>query len=201
MTERRCPVSDVFSTISSLMMVAVMPFYLRQVIQGTSTPNPATWFIWVIMTIMNTFTYYYVVKGDIPKFLITAIVALGVNSIFVYSIFKGKFTKPGKVEIICFMFVFVVGVFWQTTGNDIATNLLLQGIFVISFIPTISGLLKHKAREKPLPWNLATISYAFLALAIISDWGSGGWVALIHPVVIGVLGNGSVGFLAYKQKS
>lgn len=193
-------ISDICSILSNLIIIVVFAFYFKQVVGGTSTPNPATWFIWFVVTIMNAITYYHTVGEDIFKFMITAIVACNVSLIFAYSIWRGKLTKLGKIDGTCLFLAISVGVFWQTTGNNVITNLLLQVILMISFFPTISGLLWGDGREKAPPWLLATVAYTFLALAIITDWKGGGWLALIHPVVVGILGNGSVGLLALKQK-
>lgn len=192
--------SNIFSVFSCAIMATAAFTYFRQVLKGKSTPNPATWLIWAVVAIMNATTYHTVVEGDNLKFLMTAISAFGITLIFFYSFFKGKFTKPGEVEIICLLMAFTIGIFWRTTKNDIATNLLLQAILLISFYPTIRGLWKHGAREKHLPWSLSVIAYTFLALSIITDWDKGGWVALAHPILNGVIGNGGVVFFTYKQK-
>ena len=192
--------SDFFSTLSCITMIAALSFYFRQVVVGASTPNPTTWFTTMVVGIMNTVTYFHVVGGDVQKFLMTAIVACGASLIFLYSLRKGKLTRLGGVDRMCLVSAFVVGVFWQTTGNDIATNLLLQVIMLISIIPTLSGLLFGKAREKPLAWVLSALAHLFLALAVVTDWNDGSWVSMVYPVVNGFFGRGSVAFLAYIQK-
>jgi len=184
--------------MSSIFMLVVFVLYFRQVIQGSSTPNPAAWTIWLITSVMNTVTFYYVAGGT--KFLLTAVTASCVFMVFLYTLSKRKFTKPGKVVLTCFLLAILVGIFWNTTEDPILTNLLLQGILAIAFWPTINGLLKKIAREKALPWGLATIAYSLLILAIVFDWENSNCVALVHPI-IGICGNGSVAFLVCNQKS
>ena len=114
---------------------------------------------------------------------------------------KGEFVKLGRLDYVVILMVVIIGVFWQTTGDPITANLLLQLILLISFYPTVRGLLRRELREKPLPWNLAVISYVLLISAILIDWKSGAWLELIHPIVNGIIGNGSVALIANIQKT
>ncbi|MBT6691086.1 hypothetical protein HOB10_01990 [Candidatus Parcubacteria bacterium] len=192
--------SELLSITASLFMVAVVVSYFLQVRSDVSTPNPATWLIWSIVSIMNSFSYFSVVQGDMFKFFLTVISATGLTIIFFYALRTGKFGKPGWTEIISFTLALVIGIIWRTTGNTILANLSLQLVLVISFYPTISGLIRKELREKPLPWVLAVIAQFFQIASIILDWQtSGGWPALAYPILNGVMGNGSVAVIIYYQ--
>ena len=193
--------SDMLGILSGLIMVAVVTIYFRQVRNGKSVPNPASWLIWTVVFIMNTASYFVVVQGNIFKTMTTTCVLLGLIAICSYSLWKGKFVKPDRMDLVVILMVIVIGVFWQTTGDPITANLLLQLILLISFYPIVRGLLLRKLREGPLPWNLAVTSYLFLILAILVDWKSGAWLELVHPIVNGIIGNGSVALIANIQKT
>ena len=184
--------SEVFAVLSGLFMVVVGIVYLKQVAQGASTPNPATWSIWVITTCLNTGTYFLVVEGDWFKALTAIIIAVQCTVIFVYALVKGKFGKLGKIEIACLVGSIIIGTLWQITGNAILANMLLQGVFVISFIPTVLGVLRRELRERCLPWDLAIMSNICLVIAIIADWHMGSVYELFYPIIGGLIGNSSV---------
>ncbi len=182
--------AQVLSTLASLTLVVVVFLYLRQVVRGSSVPNPATWLIWVVVSTMNTITYFSVVHGNVFEWTITLVATLGLTAIFLYSLIRGKFGRIGEEEILCTALAFGIGIFWRTTGDAIMANIFLQAIFLISFLPTMIGLVRGTLREKPLPWTLATIAYSLLILAILADWEDGSGYKLIHPIVNGLIGNG-----------
>lgn len=186
--------ATVFSVLSSLTVVAVMILYLRQTVKGGSTPNPATWLIWLVVGVMNTVSYFSVVQGNLVEWVMTPCAVLGTASIFFYALFKGKFGKVGIVEVVCFGLACVIGFFWKLYG-PIAANISLQVIYIISFCPTAIGLLKGRLREEPLPWVLAIVSFAFQVGAILCNFTDDSWTKLVYPVVNGVIGNGSVAVL------
>ncbi|MBU1083418.1 hypothetical protein KKE14_03220 [Patescibacteria group bacterium] len=184
--------SEVFAILSGLFMIAVGIVYFKQVIQGTSTPNPATWSIWVLTTSLNTGTYLSVAEGDWFKTSTTLACAIQCVVVFLYALFKGKFGKLDKTEIICLVCSIIIGTLWRITGNAILANILLQLVFVISFIPTVVGVLKKELREKQLPWDLAVMSHTWLVVSIVASWHTGSVYELFYPIIGGILGNGAV---------
>lgn len=183
--------ATVFSVLSSIMVIAVMVLYFRQTVKGSSTPNPATWFIWAVVGTMNLVTYYSVVRGNILEWIMTPCGTLGMLTIFTYALFKGKFGKIGVIEIACVILAIIVGIVWKTCGPVVA-NISLQIIFAISFIPTASGLIKGHLREQPWPWALASASYMFQIFTVLCNFTGEDWTKLVYPIVNGVFGNGSI---------
>ncbi|MBU2509646.1 MAG: hypothetical protein ABII13_01110 [Patescibacteria group bacterium] len=190
--------SQLFSILASALIIAVIIIYFRQVVKGDSVPNPATWFIWSIIGVMNAISYFAVVRESLWQSLITLLAATGMTSIFLYSIVKGKFAKVGKLEIICFSLAVAIGVMWKASGDADIANLSLQAVYLVSFVPTIHGLLTHKLREKGLPWYLSLISYSCMIVAIVTH-ESFRWIALAHPIANGIIGNGTVTIIIVLQ--
>ena len=191
--------SQLFVIIGNLLMVAVLVTYFKQVKEGTSIPNPSTWLLWVVVSLMNAVSYFLVVQENLWQSMYVLVATTGLTVIFIYSVMKGKFGKIGTMEKISFVLALAVGILWKTTGSADLANLSLQVIFVISFIPTIHGLLTHKLKEKGLPWNLAVASYAFITAGILTS-ESYRWIALVYPIVNGILGNGSVALIVALQE-
>ena len=184
--------SELLALLAKIVLIICAFMYLRQVMKSESTPNPATWFMWLIIFTMNTVSYWTVVSGNIAQWAITLTSAVGLGLIFSYALFKGKFGKVGGVEVASFLMAVGIGVFWKTTGNAVAANLLLQVIFLISFVPTVVGLRSGKLRERARPWDLTVLAYVLMVLAIVLDWKEGSALALVYPIINGIVGNGSV---------
>jgi len=190
--------SNIFGAIAGLTALVAYSYYLKQAVRGQSTPNPSTWLIWFIAGVINTFTYFTVVGGNIYQSIFVIAVTFSVLVILVYSLFKGRFTKIKSLEIIIFLMAIGIGIFWQVTANDRISNLLLQSIYVISYIPTVTGLIRGTGKEHYVSWLTAFISYTFATLSLITN-NPGDWIAFVSPVVNGILGNGLVVLLILQQ--
>lgn len=192
---------EFLSIIGGLFYIGALVTYLRSVSKNTSIPNTATWLIWLVIFSMNTATYFMVTHKNLWQSLITIVATTGVFSIFLYSLFKGKFAKIGLIEIICLVIAFIVGIIWKITHDPILANLLLQFIYAISFMPMIIGLAKGKIRETAIPWLLAFSAYVPTIIIIIINWETVSWVGLVHPIVNGIMGNGAIILLAIVKNN
>ena len=191
--------SDMCSVVASLMMLAVLVTYLKQLVEGSSTPNPATWFIWASVGIINSITYFYTAREELFQFLTTAVAAMGLCIIFIYALYRGRIGKVELTEKVSFLLAAVVMVIWRVSGDPVMANLSLQVVYFVSFIPTVKGLLEHRLKEKPLPWDLAVIAYSFMILAVLLRWGIENPEALAFPIVNGIIGNGIVSVIVHTQ--
>lgn len=189
---------SIFSIFASISAIVTYLFYIRQIAKGNSTPNPATIFIWFAVGAMNALTFIKVVSGDIWKSLIFFTTSGLLLLLFFYSLFGGKFAPFGKVELFAVLLAIGIGIFWRITGNATVSNLLLQIIYIISFLPVLIGLSQRKLKEKPFAWTCAVIAYVFATTAILLKF-DGNWFSLVSPIVVGIMGNGSVALLSYIQ--
>ena len=180
----------VLGLLSGIIALVAYGFYFKQILKSQSTPNPASWFIWVLTGIINAFTYFSVTNGNISQTLIVIAVLFSTTCIFLYSLVKGKFTKISRVEIIVLILAIAIGIFWRTTSDARISNLLLQGIYLISYIPTVMGVLRGSAKENPTSWSIILGAYVFSTLSVIYG-PHADWVAFANPLVNGLLGTGS----------
>ncbi len=183
--------SQILGLLSGFTALIGYGFYFRQMAKGQSTPNPSSWGIFFLAGIINTFTYLTVVKGNIWQSLFIIVITLCLFSVLVYSSIKGQFTKVKGLEVIIFLLAMGIGIFWQISDNARLSNLLLQGIYVIAYIPTYVGLIKGTAKENYLAWLICVVSYSFATLALFADYPDD-WIAFVSPIVNGILGNGLV---------
>ncbi len=191
--------SQFLAIMASVGLVFVVILYFRQVVMGTSVPNPATWFIWALATTMNAFTYFLVLRGDWLKSSFSFVVAVGLCSVFVYSLVRGKFAALGRVDALTLVLCVGIGVFWQLSKNAVLSNLALQVILLVSFIPTIIGLLRGRLREKIWPWVVAVLAHSCQTAALLLDWGNQHWASVAFPVVNGIVGNGMISAIIILQ--
>ncbi len=187
--------AEVFSTLASVVLILVIVMYFRQIVQGVSIPNPATWLIWTVIGLINTATYFTVVDGNLFEWSITLTATIGLSTIFFYALAKGKFARVGKIEKFSLCISLAVGILWQTTGNAVLANILLQIVYLISFYPTVVGLWNGTLREKTPPWDTAVLAYCLVIVGIILNWNDTSAMALVHPIVNGIIGNGSVALM------
>lgn len=188
--------SQLFSLGAGLFACASMSLYFLQVVRGGSVPNPATWIIWLIIGLINTATYFFVVGGSWVQSLALIVVTTAIFAVTIYSIIRGKFAKLGFLEKICLVFAVLIGAIWQVTGDPNLSNLILQVVYIISFIPTVVGLHNGALREQPWPWVLSLGCYTLMIAAVISNWSTASWVALAHPIINGLIGNSIVVYYA-----
>ena len=192
--------ANILSVCASITAVVCYISYVRQILKGFSIPNPATVFIWFSVGILNALTYNTIVSENIWKSLIFFTTSGLLCILFFYSLFRGKFAKFERTELLAVSMAFGIGIFWKTTGNAVVSNLLLQVIYIISFVPVLIGLHNGKLKEKSFAWVVAVVAYVFATAAILLEF-DGNWLSLVPPVVTGIMGNGSVAlFIVLKRK-
>lgn len=191
--------SNVLGASAGVTILIAYVFYLRQAMKGLSTPNPASWAIWLVAGTINSFTYFTVVEGNIWQSLYTIAVTFSVVVILIYSSLRGRFSPVTSLEVVTFLLALAIGVYWQMTSNDRIANLVLQAIFVLSYIPTIVGLLRGRAKESIASWLTAVIAYIMATLALLTNYPSD-WIAFVSPVLNGIIGNGLVVLLIIAKK-
>lgn len=184
------------SIIASLCNLASGTSYFKQLIKNESIPNPATWLIWVVVTMINAATYFFVVRESVWIALASGVMAAVIFIIFVTATINGKFTRFGIIDAVCLALAIAVGILWAVTNNPVLANVSLQVIFLISFYPTLHGLLRRQGKERPMPWFFASVSYMLqivvVVLSPITLW------ALVFPIVH-LVGNATIGLVALSQ--
>lgn len=185
--------------IGSSLLILVYLFYLKQTVKGESTPNPGTWVVWFVIMGINTFTYFKVVNDDILKTAIVFVGFLGITSIMLYSLIKGKFAKLAKIDLILLTLSIIIGIFWQISDNAKLSNLFLQIIIFISFLPTAIGLAQNRLKEKHWPWTLAAIAYSLQTVSLLINY-DGNLYQLFLPIINGILGNGLIPIVLIIKK-
>lgn len=181
----------ILTILYSVLIPIIYILYLRGVKKENTTPNPITWIIWSGAGIVNAITYYGVTEGDIFKYLITVIAAICATMVVIYTMIKGKFQKFTLVDLCVAISVIGLLGYWWYEKNDRITNMLLQVIYLLSFIPTVYNIWIKDSNEYLPPYFVALVAYSLSIVVILLDWKND-WLQLAYPIANGLIGNGSV---------
>lgn len=192
--------SQIFGALGGIGALAAYGLYFRQMIKGQSTPNPISWGIFFLAGLINALTYLTVVKGNLWQSLYIIVITSCLFFVLLYSTIKGRFAKIKTLDLILFILAISIGVFWQITHNARLSNLLLQSIYVIGYIPTYLGIIRKSAKEEYQAWLVAVIAYTLASFALVFDWPTD-WIAFVNPVLNGIIGNGIVVILILIVKN
>lgn len=190
-------VSELLALLSGVAALAAYASYGERMHRGRVVPNAATWLIWLVLGVINAATYIATTKGKLHQTIIVFTVTGCIAVIFAYTLAVGKFSYPSAIDAVCLAAATVVIGLWMATGSPRLANLLLQIIYITSYVPTIAMLLGRKQHESSTPWILASIAYGFATLAVLADY-SGDWLSLSYPLVCGVAANSIMAVLAHK---
>lgn len=189
-------VEVILGVIAGLIHIVAFLIYHRQMLQGTSKPNQATWTLWVFISTLNCISYI-VMSGDIIKGLLPIASTAACIAVFVVSLFKGKLSKLNFGDQIALMLGFASIFVWRAYRSATYANLILQICILISFIPTYRGVWKEPSNEKALPWFVWSSAYILTIIVVFLRW-QGQYQDLVYPINCLLL-HGGVGILSLRK--
>jgi len=182
-------------TVEFVLFVGAMVFYVRHLILDKNfVPNPVSFGIWWIVDIINCITYL-----DFSKHWVgPVIMPLGATIIVIIGIIrKAKVGKLNWIEWSSIVVCFISLLIYLFTGDSLVSNIIIQVILFVGFIPMVVKLIKEEEYYEPiLPWLLFVIGWSFTTAITLRDHNSiaeifsstKSIVELIYPVINGVLG-------------
>lgn len=188
--------------LGSVLLTAAYSTYFGQVLAGRSTPNPVTWVTAFIVCILNTVSYFQLIRSRQTdenaaraerwrKSAMSIIMTVLTGLVALYALITQSFTSPTRYDALCGIACLVVGAVWLRSGrwsktasrwqwwqywemNEAALiNLCVQAIFLISFLPTIIGVANGAARELWLAWLIAAVAYGVNIAGLLAGDGHG----------------------------
>lgn len=191
--------TPILAVTSCVVMVSAFVLYHWQVFSGKSVPNATTWFLWATLGALSA-SSYFVMSGDLEKSAAALTDVTLCGTVFIFAAWNKKFAK-----LVIFDYVIIFGAagggsFWLVSGDTDSAHIFLQIVAIISFLPTINGLLRGYTREAPYPWLLWAAAYTLSATIAILNY-DGNWHTLIMPVVMGVGMHALVGSLAILKNN
>ncbi|MFH0892327.1 MAG: hypothetical protein V1867_06120 [Candidatus Falkowbacteria bacterium] len=158
--------ATIFSVIAALLHGTSYFLYNLQAKSGKSTPNIASWGIWVFLAALNAFSFREMSGQTVLALqFFTGSVACALTFLYVLSI--GKFSRPKPREVAALALGLLSVAVWWIFRSASGANMIVLLALVISFIPTWEGVWSDPFKETPLTWVLWTAAYGFTIVAII----------------------------------
>lgn len=167
--------------------LAAFTLYCTKMVRSKAYPNPATWFPWACMVLVNLVTYK-AMPGR-PVETLSSWSALVTNlGVFALALYKCKFTKMSRLDLILLSIALAAIVVWKSIehiGFDSALaatagNLIIQIGITVSIVPTWISAWRKPHDEPILPWFLWGISYFPTLILTTLNWQ--GWPKVAFPM-------------------
>ena len=182
---------------AGFLHVIAFALYNRQMLQGTSYPNSATWTLWVFLTVLNV-SSYAVMSGDWVKSILPLASSIACIFTFFFSLSKGKLSKIDPWDRLALGIGIISGLIWWYYKSATYANLILQISIAISFVPTYWGVWRDPMKEKALPWYIWSSAYTLSIIVIILRWKNQ-YQDLVYPINCLVL-HAVVGLLTIRKR-
>lgn len=192
------------TTIIALIVMCAAYAYgirhgVREIRRGNIRPLLSTWLMFFLGQVLNIFSF---IKEVAHKNILATTIVIGdflmvIVIVFVVAWHKGEVLFE-RFEKFYLGLAIAIGLFWTLSGNSFWTNLSVQVLITLGYVPTVKAMWKkRKATESPVVWglfSLATFCWMFFVLE--------GWPLL--PAVYGIRGilmsAGVVVFMLYLKK-
>ncbi len=158
----------------ALVASAVLIFgnftYIKGIMRGTVTPTKSTWIIFTIVTGLNVASFltnsFDLVSG-----------AYGITDFFLslmILVFALMYSRKSKVSFKSFEKYYLAGaaicvLFWVMSDNPFQTNLLVQTLIIIGYVPTIHSMLSTKSSSESMTswaiWSVGSFISLYPAIA------------------------------------
>jgi len=182
--------------IASVLAVVGNVSYLRDALAGRVKPHPYTWFVWSIVS-MTTFL------GGLAKGAGIGAIPTGIAEGFTIIIFflslKYLFTETARhIRPVdnYFLVAALLGLIpWALTKDPTISVVIVVGIDVIAFIPSLRKAWAHPETEKPLLYGMNVGRHILTLFSL----GSYNIATTIHSIVMIITNTLMVFFI--KRKS
>jgi len=181
---------------AGLMHIVAFVIYNKQMLQGTSKPNSATWTLWTFLTVLNV-SSYAVMSGDWVKTILPLASSVACILTFFFSLYKGKLSKIDPWDGLALGIGIISGLVWWYFKSATYANLILQASLAVSFVPTYRGVWKEPLKERALPWYVWSAAYVLSIIVIVLRW-KGQYQDLVYPINCLIL-HAVVGMLSKRK--
>ncbi len=185
----------ILAVLAALIHGIGFVLYNVQTKLGKSEPNPVSWFLWAFLATLNALSFS--AMNSLVSALQFLTGSIGCIVTFLYVLVIGKFKVPKMQEWGMFLLGLVAIVVWKLSGPTNA-NLILVGIVVWSFVPSVVGVLSDPRKERSTAWWFWTTATTITTLHTFMF--KGGWtISMVMPIVL-VSTHGIVALLSSKSR-
>ena len=160
----------------SLINLFILTRYCWLLYKKRISPSLAMWSFFSIAVAMSLITYLakdsYSLSDNILN--TTDLILVVTISIAIF-VFGDKSSRFNKFDLGCLGAVTLIIIFWLISSNHLATNISIQVILVIAYIPVVKRMLQLKKNTEPF-----SVWIALLIAPIISLISNEGLLASIY---------------------
>ena len=188
----------VFVVVASIFAVIGNVSYLKDTLAGKIKPHPYTWFIWSIVS-MTTFL------GGLAKGAGIGAIPTGIAEGFTIIIFllSLKYLFQDRAKHIrpidnYFLVIALLGLIpWALTKDPTISVMIVVGIDVVGFIPTLRKTWMHPETEKPVLYGMNVGRHILTLMSL----GSYNIATTIHSIAMICINTLMVLFIQRKRVS
>jgi hypothetical protein len=166
--------------IAAAALINSYKIYTRQVDSTLST-----WMIILVASLMSLTTYLSSGNGDWVSGALNSADVISTSIITLTIIlFGSRKWKLRSFEKFYFIGLVVVGLFWFLTSDAFTSNLLIQVIIALGYIPTVHTLIKGRVNTESFTvWGLIfAASIVSLYPSLIAFTSSGELLSLVYTL-------------------
>jgi hypothetical protein len=176
------------TTISALIAITACVLQIAGHIkynkQSGIEPNVASWTIWGITSIIDTWNYS-VMTGDWQKNILSITCSLCCLITWVICLFRHRLSKFKLEHVLSLVICALAMVIWHKYGDVKDSNMILQLDNFVSFTPIIWAVWRRPSDEHPAAWMLWTASYTLGIIVVLMRYQQ--WQDLMYPVSCAIL--------------
>ncbi|OGF26047.1 hypothetical protein A2303_04575 [Candidatus Falkowbacteria bacterium RIFOXYB2_FULL_47_14] len=188
--------ATIFGVMAALLHGTSYFLYNLQAKSGKSTPNIASWGIWVFLAALNAFSFREMSGNTVLALqFFTGSGACALTFLYVLSI--GKFARPKPREAVVLALGLFSAAVWWIFRSAAGANMIVLLALIISFFPTWEGVWRDPYKETPLTWVLWTAAYGFTIIAVIIKHGQ--LLSFFTPVACLIM-HGAVAILSTEKR-
>lgn len=147
---------------AALVFVAYVP-YVRDILRGKTKPHPYSWFVWGFIT--SIIFAIQVSEGAGAGAYVTLTVAV-LSFVVCFFGFKNGTKDITKLDTIFFILALLATGVWLFAKQPVYSMILLVGIDILGFAPTIRKAWNKPGEETLSTWGINGFRHALSILAI-----------------------------------
>jgi len=180
------------SAILAFVIVALtlwaFVLFNRNMFRGEK-PNTASWNLWVLLTVVNTSSYFSM-NGDLIKLSLPLTDAALCLVTWILALFLGRFQLPPRRDYIPIGLAIGALIIWNVSSAGNA-NIFTQLPLIISFVPYFTHARNGEVEARP--WVIWTLAFV-LNIVLVSIRNSNR-NDFIYPI-LGMVLHGAVALIA-----
>lgn len=162
-------ISTVLGVAAAAIHLSAYVVYARQTGRGETRLNTATWILWVFLSALNAASYL-MMTGDPAKSAVSCAGAVACTVTLAFALAKGRASPIAPWDGAALAAGLCAAAAWWLWRSATYANLILQGGFIISMLPTYRAVFKDPRTEKPLPWLMWGSAYVVTLCVVLLRW-------------------------------